>query len=304
MLMKVLVTGATGQVGSALLSRLEGIATLVGADRTMLDLSRPENMGATLDRIAPDLLINAAAYTAVDKAEDEQGLAFLINAEAPGALARWCAGKSIPLIHFSTDYVFDGTGTEPWTEEARPAPLSAYGKSKLVGEEAIRSAGGPSLIMRTSWVYAAKGTNFLRTIARLAREKDELRIVADQIGAPTSAALVADAVATMLKPELLEFRQSAATSEGLVHFAAGGEASWYDFATDIVEGLRARGVTLAVQRVVPIATSDYPTKAKRPLNSRLSLQRLKTVFGITPKHWHEALSPELDALAEELRNVE
>jgi dTDP-4-dehydrorhamnose reductase len=171
---------------------------LILTDRRALDLSRPDSVATVLDRLAPELMINTAAYTAVDKAEDEKELAWLVNAEAPGIMARWAAERRVPLIHFSTDYVFDGSGDRPWREGDRPAPVSIYGKSKLGGEEAIRRAGGDTLIVRTSWVYAAKGTNFLRTIARLARERPELRVVDDQIGAPTPAVLVAVAVAQML----------------------------------------------------------------------------------------------------------
>ena len=177
----------TGQVGRALFGTLQPIGSVVAADRALLDLSRPGDISASLDGIAPDVIIKPAAYTAVDRAEDERDLALRVNGEAPAAIARWAAAHGAPLIHFSTDYVFDGTGTRPWHEDDRPAPLSAYGASKLAGEEAVRASGAPHLIIRTSWVYAAKGANFLRTIARLAGERKELRIVADQIGAPTAA---------------------------------------------------------------------------------------------------------------------
>ncbi len=169
--MRILITGATGQVGLALASRLQGSGSLIVTDRRALDLSQLDSIASVLDRFAPELIINAAAYTAVDKAEDEKELARIVNAEAPGVMARWAAEKRVPLIHFSTDYVFDGSGNRPWREEDQPRPLSTYGKSKLDGEEAIRRAGGDSLIVRTSWIYAAKGNNFLRTIARLARER-------------------------------------------------------------------------------------------------------------------------------------
>jgi dTDP-4-dehydrorhamnose reductase len=247
------------------------------------------------------LIINTAAYTAVDKAEDEPELVRIVNVEAPGTMAIWAAGRSVPLVHFSTDYVFGGGGERPWREEDKPAPLSAYGASKLAGEEVVRAAGGDTLIVRTSWVYAAEGTNFLRAIARRAGEQCELRVVADQIGAPTSAALLADAVARMLNGGIDAFRASAAKASGLVHLTASGETSWHGFAEAIVEGLRARGVPLAAERVVPIRTGDYPARAKRPANSRLSLERLRTVFGITPAPWQEALAPELDQLARELK---
>jgi dTDP-4-dehydrorhamnose reductase len=300
--MRILITGATGQVGLALASRLQGAGSLIVTDRRTLDLSEPDSIASVLDRLAPELIINTAAYTAVDKAEDEKELVQIVNAEAPGIMARWAAERRVPLIHFSTDYVFDGSGNRPWREDDQPHPLSTYGASKLAGEEAVRAAGGDSLIVRTSWVYAAKGKNFLHTIERLARERTELRVVNDQIGAPTSAALLADAVARMLNGGTDPFRACAAKSEGLVHFAATGETSWHGFAEAIVKGLRARDVPLMAERVVSIRTEDYPTPAKRPANSRLNLERLRTVFGINPAPWQEALAPELDQLAQLLEN--
>ncbi len=297
--MRILITGATGQVGLALASRLQDSASLIVTDRRTLDLSQPGSIASVLDRLAPELIINTAAYTAVDQAEDEKELAEIVNAEAPGIMARWAAERRVPLIHFSTDYVFDGSGDRPWREEDQPRPLSAYGASKLAGEEAIRRAGGDSLIIRTSWVYAAKGKNFLRTIARLARERAELRVVVDQIGAPTSTTLIAGAIKQMLKDDTESFRASIARSGGVVHLTSTGETSWHGFAEAIVQGLRARGVPLAAERVVPIATKEFVTRATRPANSRLNLDRLRTIFGVVPASWQEALSPELDLLASE-----
>jgi dTDP-4-dehydrorhamnose reductase len=294
--MRILLTGVTGQVGAALRAPLESVGSLVAADRNRLDLARPELVASVLDGVAPDLIVNPAAYTAVDRAEDERELAFRVNAEAPGEMARWAASRGVPLIHFSTDYVFDGGGARPWREDDATGPLSVYGASKLAGENAIRSAGGPHLVIRTSWVYAASGANFLRTIVRLARERDELGIVADQIGAPTSAGLIADAVAKIVGnpgPPLVErFR----ASRGLLNVAAAGETSWHGFATAVVEGLKARRVALRVQAVRPIRTQDYPTKARRPANSRFDLTRLHEVFGVDTPDWRDALAHELDAL--------
>ena len=296
--MRVLVTGVTGQVGGALLVALNGKANVVAAPRATLDLAQAETIASGLDRIAPDLIINPAAYTAVDRAEDERDLAYRINGEAPGYIARWATSRGVPLIHLSTDYVYDGSGERAWREDNATGPLSVYGASKLAGEDAIRAANGPHLIVRTSWVYAARGTNFLRTIARLAAERQELRIVADQIGAPTSAQVIADSIATMIAtPDLV---RQFAVANGLVHLATSGETSWHGFASAIVDGLKMRGLPLKAQAIVPIRTEDYPTKAKRPANSRLDMTRAQRVFGLTPPHWQQALAVELDVLAREL----
>jgi len=301
--MRILLTGVSGQVGGALLSRLSGGARVIAADRGMLDFARPQALAAALDRLEPELIINPAAYTDVDKAEAERELAMRVNAEAPGAIARWAAAQAVPIIHFSSDYVFDGSGTKPWREADPPHPLSAYGASKLAGEHAVRAAGGAFLIVRTSWVYAAQGVNFLRSIMRLAQERRELRVVADQIGAPTSAALIADAVAGMLAAEPADLRRRFAQSEGLVHLAASGETSRHGFARAIVAGLKQRGVRLAVEEVTPIGSDDYPAAARRPRNSRLDLGRLAAVFGIGPPAWEQALAVELDQVALELHSA-
>jgi dTDP-4-dehydrorhamnose reductase len=297
--MRILVTGVSGQVGGALLPLLRQ-HDVIGADRAALDLSDPDRIEVALDRLKPEFIINPAAYTAVDKAEDERELATRVNATAPGALARWARSRNVPLIHFSTDYVFGGGGTALWHESDATAPLSVYGSSKLAGEEAIRAAGGSFLIIRTSWVYAARGANFLRTILRLARERKELKIVADQIGAPTPAPVIAETVVGLVSGGREAFAARARDAQGLVHFAAGGETSWHGFATAIVEGLRARGVPLAVEQVIPIPTEAYPTRAIRPRNSRLDLSRIREVFGVSPLHWRDALDRELDALKADL----
>jgi dTDP-4-dehydrorhamnose reductase len=293
---RILITGVSGQIGSEAAKRFAGFASVIAADRRRLDLSQPSALAARLDALAPDVIVNSAAYTAVDRAEDERHLAFTVNAESPAIMARWAAARAVPLIQLSTDYVFDGSGAQPWREDDPVAPLNAYGASKRAGEEAIRAAGGPHLIARTSWIYAAHGTNFLRTISRLAREREELTIVDDQIGAPTSAAFVATTLAGIARANLADLATAFTKVDGTVHVAAGGHTSWHGFASAIVEGLRRRGVALAVRRLLPISSKDYPTKAPRPMNSRLDLTRLRDIFQISPPPWQSLLEPELDPL--------
>jgi dTDP-4-dehydrorhamnose reductase len=295
--MRILLTGTAGQVGGALFPLLRDRDEILAPALEEFDLSKPGALADGLDGLKPDLIINPAAYTAVDRAEDESELAFSINAEAPAAIARWAARHNVPLVHFSTDYVFNGEGDKPWREDSPSGPLSVYGASKLAGDNAIRAAAGPHLIVRTSWVYASKGANFLRTIARLAKERKELRIVADQIGAATSARVIAHAVAEILSSDLMG---RFARSGGVVNVVCAGETSWHGFATAIVAGLKSRGVKLEVENIVPIGTGAFPTKAKRPGNSRLDLSRLKDVFGIVTPSWSDALEVELDELAREL----
>ncbi|MCA1453664.1 dTDP-4-dehydrorhamnose reductase [Bradyrhizobium sp. BRP22] len=292
--MRILLTGTNGQVGGALQPLLAKHGAIIAPSRAELDLSKPETLAEKLDGFKPDLIVNPAAYTAVDRAEDERELAFLVNAKAPEAIAKWAAQHHVPLVHFSTDYVFDGSGDQPWREDSPTNPLSVYGASKLAGDTAIQAAGGPHLIVRTSWVYAAKGSNFLRTIARLAGERKELRIVADQIGAPTTASAIADAVAGIVLPDVSDLNALFVRHGGVVNLVCAGETSWHGFASAIVAGLRSRGVELAVETIVPIATAEFPTKATRPGNSRLDLSRLKDRFGVITPAWQDALTPELD----------
>jgi dTDP-4-dehydrorhamnose reductase len=301
--MRIVVTGVSGQVGRELLTRLEGCGAIVAADRAILDLTQLQTIPDALHRMAPGIIINAAAYTAVDKAEHEPELATLVNGQAPGIMARWAAAHAIPLIHLSTDYVFDGSGATAWREDDPTHPLSAYGASKLAGERAIQAAGGCFLIVRTSWVYAARGSNFLRTMVRLALERKELRVVADQSGAPTSAALIAGVVTDILSTGLATLRERCAQADGIVHLAASGETSWHGFANAIVEGLKSRGVRLAAERIVPLRSDEYPTRARRPQNSRLDMARLQKVFGVTPEHWKVALATELDTVARDLLSI-
>ena len=294
--MRILLTGVTGQVGSALRAPLATFATVLQADRSQLDLSQPATLSNALDQLKPDLIVNPAAYTAVDLAEDERDLAFRVNCDAPAAMAQWARRHGIPLLHFSTDYVFDGSGTAAWREDDAPAPLSAYGASKLAGERAIIETRCRHLIVRTSWVYAAQGKNFLRTIARLAGERKELRIVADQFGAPTSARIIADAIAEILRKQLSGGSDLLDPDGGLINISASGETNWHGFADAIISGLKRRGVKLEIELLIAIATSEYPTKATRPQNSRLDHQRLNDRYGIVMPSWQAALAVELDEL--------
>ena len=297
-MMRILLTGVTGQVGGALRAPLSKIGIVIAADRMTLDLSSPDSINATLASIAPDLIINAAAYTAVDDAEDERELAYCINATAPRILANWASGHKVPMVHFSTDYVFDGSGNRPWREDDPTAPLSFYGSSKLAGEKMVRDAGGDHLIIRTSWVFASKGKNFLRTIVRIARQQTQLRVVDDQFGAPTSARSIAESVVSLLEGGIVTTNQSFKRSGGLVHLASRGDTSWHGFASSIVKGLSDRGVDLAAKQVIPIKTNEFPTKAKRPANSRLDVSRLADLFGVATPRWQDSLDRELDEWVE------
>src|SRR5690606_30920524 len=233
-------------------------------------------------RIAPDVVVNAAAYTAVDRAESERDAAFRANAQAPAALAAACARRDALLVHYSTDYVFDGTGTRPYREDDPVAPLGVYGESKLAGEQAILASGARHMIFRTAWVYADRGSNFMLTMLRLAGERDELRVVADQFGTPTPAALIADTTAAIL--------DRPSTASGLWHLTAGDGTSWHGFAEAIVERAHALGRIERQPRILPIATADYPTPARRPAYSRLDCSRLERDWGISLPGWQTALA--------------
>ena len=289
--MKFLLLGTYGQVGHELRRALAPLGEVVCATRDgqleghpgceSADLDRPTTLGALVERIGPDVVVNAAAYTAVDRAEAASEAAFRVNAESPAALAAACASRDALLVHYSTDYVFDGTATRPYREEDPVAPLTEYGRSKLAGEVAIRGSGARHLVFRTAWVYADRGSNFMLTMLRLARERDELRVVADQTGTPTPAALIADVTASILSRP---FERS-----GLWHLTAQGETTWHGFASAIVARAQARGLIAHAPRVVPIATADYPTPARRPAYSRLDCSRLERDFGIVLPEWRAAL---------------
>lgn len=282
--MKGLVFGRTGQVGQCLATRLRSLESTSFLDRQQADLSRPDTVRQAIEALEPDVVINAAAYTAVDQAESEPELARVINADAPGAMAEACARTGAWLIHYSTDYVFDGAACEPYTEDARVSPINVYGRTKLAGEEAIRDAHDRCLIFRTSWVYSNHGRNFLNTMLRLASERDELNVVSDQTGAPTYAGSIAEATDRIV--HVLATRQSGGDElPGVYHMTCAGRTSWYEFARRIFElGGRSEDV-----RVNPIPTSEFPTPAARPLFSVLSNDKLARVFGVRLEPWEDAL---------------
>ncbi|MGZ8190144.1 MAG: dTDP-4-dehydrorhamnose reductase [Methylococcaceae bacterium] len=287
--MKILLTGVNGQVGWELARTLLPLGEVFAPNRLEADLSDLEGLRRTVQSIKPDVIINAAAYTAVDKAESEQDLAILINAKAPGVLAEEAQKNGALLIHYSTDYVFDGTKKAAYTEDDTANPLNVYGLSKLAGEKAIQATGADHLILRTTWVYASRGHNFLRSILRLAAEREELNIVADQIGSPTWARLIAETTAHVLRQSMLERLQGDFKS-GLYNLTSTGETSWYGFAQAIVEFAREQNNLLLKNRIIkPIPTSDYPLPAKRPANSRLSTTRLEQRFGLTMPTWESAM---------------
>ncbi|WP_252273536.1 dTDP-4-dehydrorhamnose reductase [Pseudomonas subflava] len=281
--MRVLITGRHGQVSRELQRCLADQAELLVLGQEQLDLGDAAAIRRQVRELKPDLLINAAAHTAVDQAESEPERAFAINAAAPGVLAEEAASLAVPLIHYSTDYVFDGSKDAPYHEDDLTAPLGVYGCSKLAGEEAVRAVGGQHLILRTSWVYSLHGKNFLLTMQRLLQEREELRVVADQIGAPTWAGSIASATTELVR----HWKEGRAGAWGTYHLTGQGETSWFGFAEAIAAQLRSQGRPCA--RLVPIAASEYPTPAQRPLNSRLDCSRLQREWNIRLPNWHDAL---------------
>lgn len=296
--MNILLLGGNGQVGYELQRSLAPLGRMTVTTRSgelpgggrceTLDVYAPETFASLLERSAPDVVVNATAHTAVDRAESEPELAFLANAAAPAELARLCAQRGATLIHYSTDYVFDGSGHAPYREDQPTAPLGVYGASKLAGEQAIQSSGASHLILRTAWVYAARGNNFLRTMLRLGRERDEVRVVADQRGCPTPAWLIADTTARIL--------QRGIRQPGIRHLVAGGETTWHGFAERIFQQAQAVGLLERSPRVLPIATADYPTPARRPAYSVLDTHLLRTEYGLTLPDWREGLDATIAGL--------
>jgi len=287
--MKILLFGRGGQVGWELQRSLSVLGELVALDfdaaanpgQLCGDFANPEGLAATVRQIAPDLIVNAAAHTAVDKAESEPGFAHTLNASAPAVLAAEATRMGAWLLHYSTDYVFDGSGSRPWREDDATGPLSVYGRTKLEGEKAV-AACPRHIILRTSWVYAARGGNFAKTMLRLAQERDSLSVINDQFGAPTSAELLADVSAHALRAACQQPQLA-----GIYHCVAGGETSWHAYACYVLGQAQALGWKLKAgpAQVAPLPTSAYPTPARRPLNSRLDTRKLQSAFGLQLPHW-------------------
>lgn len=281
--MKILLAGGSGQLAQELQPILLSVGEVIAVDRTRLDLSQPESIRQAMADIQPDLVVNAGAYTAVDKAESEPELAHAVNGIAPGILAEECEKLGASLIHFSTDYVFDGSKSSAYLETDSTNPLGIYGESKLAGEEAIRKAGNRHIIIRTAWVYGNCGKgNFVKTMLRLGKEREEIRVVADQIGSPSWTADLAAATAQIMPAIGLE-------DFGTYHYTNSGVCSWYDFAIAIFEEAEKLGFPLKVQRIIPITTAEYPTPAKRPAFSVLSTTKISALLGTYPPHWRQGL---------------
>jgi len=295
--MRILLLGKNGQVGWELQRSLAVLGEVVALDRQGAnglcgDLGDLDGLARTVQTVQPQVIVNAAAYTAVDKAESEPDAARAINALAPGVLAQEAARLGAWLIHYSTDYVFDSSGSRPWQEEDATAPLSVYGHSKREGEQAIAASGCRHLIFRTSWVYGARGGNFARTMLRLAAEREQLKVIDDQIGAPTGADLLADLTAHALRHVLPPLGHNEFTPPGIYHVAAAGETSWHGYARFVLQQAQLAGHPLRAgpEQARPIPTADYPTPAKRPHNSRLDTTRFQNTFGLALPHWQAGVA--------------
>jgi dTDP-4-dehydrorhamnose reductase len=300
---KILVIGQGGQLGWELRHKLACFGPVASVDFPQIDLSNPESIQKAVRAVEPTLILNAAAYTAVDKAETETELAMAINGTAPGVLADEARRLGALLVHYSTDYVFDGSGQTPWVETDRPNPLSVYGKTKLAGDQAIQASGCDHLIFRTSWVYGARGGNFLLTMLRLAAERDELSIVDDQIGAPTTAECLAQATTNVLAQLLAPGGPGLAGRSGVYNMTNAGDTSWFGFAQSLL-AKSAVALGTRLPKLVPIPTSQFPRPAPRPANSRLCCQRLEETFGVRMPHWEDALSLVIETLKEGAARVE
>jgi dTDP-4-dehydrorhamnose reductase len=295
---RILLTGKNGQAGWELQRTLATLGEVIALDRHGLDLANPDSIRRVVRERKPNLIVNAAAYTAVDKAEEESDLAMAINGMAPGILAEEAKELGAAVIHYSTDYVFDGNKNGPYTEDDAPNPLNVYGKTKLAGEQAIQAVGAPHLIFRTSWVYGTRGKNFLLTILRLAKERDELRIVNDQIGAPTWSRMIAEATAQVIAQLALPKGKGWGDGiSGIYHLTAAGQTSWFGFAKAILNYIP--GSAAHAPRLTPITTQEYPTPAQRPKNSVLSNVRLRQKFGLESPLWEIGLRLSLEENIEE-----
>lgn len=285
----ILVTGANGQVGFELQRSLATLGNVVAVTRREMDLANEVSILAALREHKPHIIVNPAAYTAVDRAENDAEQAMAVNAAAPGIMARWAADNGALFVHYSTDYVFDGAKTDAYVESDTVNPQSVYGESKWVGEEAVRACGAHHIILRTSWVYGHHGNNFLKTILRLAQERDALNIVADQIGAPTSAALIADVTRKIV--ERINRPEAPDNLSGTYHLSAQGSTSWHAYAAHIVREASAGNfrLALALEALKPISTAEYPTPAKRPANSRLDCTKLKDRFNLALPAWQDGV---------------
>ena len=295
--MKILLLGKNGQVGWELQRSLAPLGELIALDRHSQDLcgnmADLQGLAATVQIVRPDLIVNAAAHTAVDKAESEPELARTINALAPGVLAQEASKLGAWLVHYSTDYVFDGSGTRPWLETDTPAPLSCYGRTKLEGEQLIQQSGARHLILRTSWVYAARGGNFAKTMLRLAQERERLTVIDDQWGAPTGADLLADVTAHAIR-----HLQQRPEDGGLYHCVAAGETNWHSYAKEVL-ALAAQAqpaIKIKATEVAPVPTSAFPTPARRPHNSRLNTAKLQSTFGLQLPHWQTGVARMLNEI--------
>lgn len=290
---RVLVIGSNGQVGHDLLARAGEIPALAvtGAARPDIDITRADSIAAVFAATRPQLVINAAAYTAVDRAESERDAAFAVNRDGVALLAAGCERHAIPLLHISTDYVFDGSGERPWLADDQPAPASAYGESKLAGEIAARNGTARHLVLRTSWVFGAHGNNFVRTMLRLANERDRLRVVADQVGGPTWSGHIAGALLALAD----RCRRDGELPWGTYHYAGQPWVSWHTLATEAITAAHGLGLVARIPAIDAITTSEFPLPARRPLNSRLDMQDTVRVLGLAPPPWRDGLQQVLQA---------
>ncbi len=298
--MNILLLGANGQLGRQLSTELLALGPARALTRAQVDLSDPVNLRAALENatalFVPDVVVNAAAYTAVDKAETDTSQAMAVNARSVGVLAEFAQSLGACLVHYSTDYVFDGSGTRPWVEGDAVAPMSVYGQTKYLGEQAIAKACQKHLVLRTSWVVGAHGGNFLKTMLRLANERDSLRVVVDQVGVPTSTQLLAKTTVALLRA--MHVANADDARWGVYHLAPAGETTWHAYAQHVVAGALARGAKLkaGVNEVHPISTAEYPLPAPRPLNSRLNTEKIQRTFGLSLPSWQQGVDAILDEL--------